>query len=106
MPIQLTTAWDPGQYDPGQTYPRAKIVGFSWRDTYIRVTVDFGDVVDSAWVSGAAQRKEKSYTISGADYDTMVAEVSQTDEVLYAGVKRVLYAWLQTNVAELAGTIE
>lgn len=106
MPIQLTTAWDPGQYDPGQTYPRAKIVDFLWKSTFIRVTVDFGDVSGEDWVSGAARRKEKTYTISGTDYDTMVAEISQTDEALYAGVKRVLYAWLQTNVAELAGTVE
>ena len=108
MPISLTTPWNPGNFDPGKTYVRAKITHFvvSTESEVIRVTVDFGDVVNGEWVSGAAPDKEKSIVIRGADYTAVVADTPQEGETTYDAIKRALYTYLTDNVAELAGIIE
>lgn len=121
MPVLLTTPFDPGDLDPGNTYPRAKIRSFTWKETFeqidggsektelIGVTFEYGDL-DSGqagtWIAGAAT-PQKTYDIVGTDYDDMVAEVANSEEsyVIYAGAKRVLYQWLIDN-GHLAGTIE
>jgi hypothetical protein len=108
MPISLTTPWNPGNYDAGKTYVRAKIlhVNISPESKMIRVVVDFGDVVDGKWVSGKAPDKEKPILIKGADYEAMVADIPQEGEKTYDAIKRVVYAYLTTKVPELAGIVE
>lgn len=108
MPILLTTPFNPGAFDPGQAYPRAKIVLFfdNIANKSIKVCVDFGDIVDGNWGSGAATGKEKTFFISGEAYDTMMSAFPDEGETVYAAVKRLLYEYLTTNVPELAGTIE
>jgi len=104
MPILLTTPFDPGDNDPGQTYPRAKIIEFTWREGLIEFMVQFGDVSGDDWVQGQGG-KPKGFVLTDSDYDAVVAEISLTDELVYAGVKRVLYQWLIDN-GHAAGTIE
>lgn len=113
MPILLTTPWNPGNYDPGKTYPRAKIVTFTnnTERKAIRVTVDFGDEVEGKWVSGVPDRMRgrmgtHGHMIDGSAYDTMVAASPDEGETVYDAVKRLLYAYLVANVPELAGTVE
>jgi len=111
MPIVLNTSWTPSEAHDDGPYLRAKIVELRWIESdtagapRISIWVVFGNVVGGEWVTGGGTSQEV-YTIEGSDYDAIVAELSQTDEPVYAGVKRLSYAWLQTNVARLAGTIE
>lgn len=107
MPILLTTASDPGDNDPGASYPRAQILSFGidTRDKRISFVVGFGDVVDSKWQHGNGVRS-KEFSIEGDDYDTMIEEVSLADEKVYDGAARVMYAWLQANHSRFAGTVE
>ena len=108
MPILLTTPFDPGAFDPGKTYPRAQIIQFtvSPENEDIRVVVDFGDVDDGEWVSGAAREKLNHILIQGADYTAIVADTPEEGETTYDAVKRALYDYLVDNIAELAGTVE
>lgn len=108
MPIVLNTPWNPGQFDPGQTYPRAKIANF-WigiDKPVLKVTVDFGDVVDGKWKSGNAERKEKTITVKGDAFIALIGSAANKDETAYDCIKRLLYNYLVSNVPELAGTIE
>ena len=108
MPILLTTPFNPGAFDAGHTYPRAKIITF-FHDTekeVMRVGIDFGYEVNGTWESGAAENKVKTYTISGEAYDDMVAEDPDPGESVYDAVKRLLYEYLIEEVPELDGTIE
>lgn len=108
MPILLTTPWNPGNFDPGKTYPYAKILTFtqSTENKWMRVAVDFGYMNEGVWSTGSAKDKEKMYTIRGEDYDTMIAAMPEEGEKVYDAVKRLLYAYLVAHVPELAGTIE
>jgi hypothetical protein len=103
----LTTPYDPGDLDPGQTYPRAKIVVQTIRPDQkaIDLTWSFGDVSGSDWIPGAADPGGQESIIE-ADYDTVVASLpTDGSELIYNGAARVLYQWLIDN-GHLAGTIE
>jgi len=111
MPITLTTAANPGDNDPGKTYPKAKIVHFSVNLLQNQITFElgYGDVVDGSWVIGNGVRG-KNFTINSDDYATMIAESAlQTDGAsgyeIYSGAKRVLYQWLIDN-EHISGTID
>lgn len=106
MPLLLTTAYDPGDNDPGQTYPRAKVVAFDWQDDRITFRLEVGDEVGdpAVWTFGPGA-DAKQFILTGADYDAVVAEASLASELIYVGVKRVLYQWLIDN-GHVAGTIE
>jgi len=108
MPISLTTPWNPGNFDAGKTYVRAKITTFAvnLESKILRVVVDFGDMVEGEWVSGKAPNKEKSITIRGEDFDAMLDDTPQQGETTYDAIKRALYTYLTTNVPELAGIVE
>jgi hypothetical protein len=107
MPITLTTPWNPGNFDSGKTYPQAKVVGINIKldIQVIHVIIDFGNTVDGKWQPGAATRKEKVLSISGADFTTMTTATPQSGEDLYAAIKRVVYAYVLQKVPELAGTV-
>lgn len=107
MPILLTTAYDPGDNNPGVTYPRAKILGFSFQQGVIGFSFGYGDLDGGApgtWVKGLGS-PTKSFTIEGSDYDAMVAEIATGGELIYDEVARVLYEWLIAN-GHVAGTVE
>lgn len=107
MPILLTT--------PFKNHPRVRIVRFEYLGpenrilVYIQygddvpVTDDDGNPAGTVW-DGAHDTPAGVYPVAGADYDSMVQEVSLTDEPVYEGVKRVLYQWL-IDEGYFAGTI-
>lgn len=123
MPILLDTPWNPGQYDPGVTYPRAKIVRFEHSDRMdrstqpggvtkqVKVTIQFGDMDVDKWVPGDAQ-KDMSVCIiddpSGTPhpYTDIVTDMPQQGENTYEAAKRALYNYLVNAFSELAGTVE
>jgi len=115
MPILLTTPYNPGSADPGGSYPRAKITGFSidLHAKVIHARLEYGDVVGGSWVRGRAsmepevciENKPSDPGPATTDYDDMVAELPDTDETIYAAAARVLYEYLLANDI-LDGTIE
>jgi len=110
MPVLLTTPWNPGDRDPGHTYPRAQITYLAitpeGANRSIVVSFEYGDMVNAVWVRGAGTTAVE-YRISEGDYDAMIAEeIEEGDnDLIYKGAKRAVYEWL---IAEgfLAGTIE
>ena len=110
MPINLTTAFDPGAYDAGNDYAQCKI---------LRVEVDvvgkrcdilytFGDTPASTFVAGGASRKQR-ITIQNSPgstaFDDLVSQLSLTDESAWDCIKRICYSALQNADAALAGTV-
>lgn len=118
MPISLTTAFNPGNFDSGNTYPRAKIVAIHFLSvqSQLRIKVDFGDVSEGLWVSGGGDKempqKMRHYLIRDdaeaetTDYSDLIADAPEEGETTYEAVKRAVYAYLIDNVAELAGVVE
>jgi hypothetical protein len=122
MPILLTTPFNPGDLDPGKTYPRAKIYSMKWIDqipgeiqpavgvvSNILIELAWGDLVDGApgtWFSGKAAPR-KTFMVAGDDYTTMLQSLITPEDsgLIYAGVKRVLYQYL-IDKGLVAGTIE
>jgi len=108
MSIALTTNFDPGDHDAGQSYSKAKIVdiSISTNSKKIDIIVDFGEEAGDPLVfTRGAGAKRRRFQIEGDDYDTFVAQLSLTDESLYSVFKRLAYAHIQTEDASLAGTV-
>lgn len=110
MPIALTDSFDPGDYDVGQSYPKAKILRFDV-DTVgkrIDMLLGFGEIVEDVWVKGAATKKVR-FSVVDVDGDpafTNLVEQSTLDgETFWDAAKRLAYAHVQTENAELAGTV-
>lgn len=115
MPILLDTPWNPGDADPGQTYPRAKITKFSIEPDRIIsgsmsgsivVDIQYGDNLSGS--SGSWSRGDASpgygWMITGSDYDALVSVTGSSDSI-YNDAKASLYNWLLDN-NHLSGTIE
>lgn len=108
MPIQLTTAFDPGELDVND-YAYAKIEQFIMYPSAKRIEVmtrlgyiDNGVLVYGIPLEGKTVKK---FVIEGEDYDTMVAEESvASGEVYYDEVSRLLYQWL-LDEGHFSGTI-
>lgn len=109
MPVLLTNAFNPGDIDPGHTYPRANIVMQAIRPEIqqIQIEFEFGDMVNGKWVPGAQTPRRMVMVNPGADYTAIVSEEATADEdyLIYAGAKRVLYEYLIAK-GHLSGTIE
>jgi len=115
MPITLTTAYDPGDHDPGNTYPKATIVAMSFEllSETVHVTVQFGDDVSGDWVTGPGAKRRtfiinNNPTATPPDdtiYTDLLATVTLASETVHDAVKRILYDHLQAKYPELAGTI-
>ena len=97
MPILLTTPFNPGDLDPGNTYAEAKIknVYINLHDKCINVAWIAGNTVSGSWVQGAVAQVQDIW-IQDGDYDSIVQEqISGSDNgCIYEGVKRVLYNYL------------
>lgn len=107
MPIQLTNPFNPGDLDPGKTYPEAKIleISINTQAKFIRMSAVCGETVSGIWYGGAQSRIFNAM-VMGEDYDTMILETTTSgeDHMIYAGVKRVLYQYL-LDEGILEGTI-
>jgi len=101
MPIQLDIPFSPGDLDPGNTYPIAKImyVLLNAVDSIIYVTWTYGTEVSGVFTQGTKAPQQQSI-ISGEDYDAMVSTLinEECSGVVYEGVKRILYDYLLDNV--------
>jgi len=109
MPVLLTTPFNPGDMDPGQTYPRANIIFQSIRpeDEVITVQYEFGDVTSGLdWIRGSAS-PVRTVDFSGEDYEYLIDEAAEEEEdfKIYVGAKRVLYEKLMDK-GLLDGDIE
>ena len=107
MPIQLTIPFNPGDLDPGKTYPEAKLIeiNINLQQKMIRLTAVCGEEVSGIW-QGGYMSKTFNVEIKGEDYDTIILEttISGEDHQIYAGIKRVLYQYL-IDEGILEGTI-
>jgi hypothetical protein len=63
MPILLNTPFNPGDNDPGKTYPRCMITGveMDYNANSIILRIEFGDMVGGRWVSGFSARRILSF---------------------------------------------
>jgi hypothetical protein len=113
MPIQLTTAFDPGDLDPEKSYTHVKIVHLehSIVDAFIRLVVARGYLDEGAFVESQIA-KRAIYNIvdegEGTDYTSMVAETVVSGDVgekVYDVNAQHLYQWL-IDKGYYAGTIE
>ena len=96
MPLNLTTAVDPGDLD-NTTYSQVKIISMYHNPitSEINVICEYGNTVSDSWVRGVSQ--PRSYTISGSDYASLLAEMPDEGETVYLAAARVLYEWLVTK---------
>lgn len=108
MPIQLTSAFDPGDAGSG-TLTHVRISDFRVNLDFkqIRLAVKHGTYVESIWTQGIAIRNvtQKDFSIQGDDYTTIITKLTSAADVsIYDEVARELYQWLLDN-EHYAGTI-
>lgn len=114
MYLKLTTPWNPGQNDPGNTYSTIFITQMTDNRTggnfqFIYEAGNFASITDatgntaSAWQKGPGMLSQMA-TVSGADYTaaTLATPIKATDSA-YASIMRILYTKLIN--AGFAGTI-
>lgn len=115
MPIALTAAYNPGDHDPGKTYPQAKIdsIEINVRRKIVAVILSFGDTVDDQFSDGVGAEKKRvlirdddSATPPGTEFTDLMATVTNDGENIYDAIKRIAYAKVQALESSLAGTVE
>jgi hypothetical protein len=115
MPIALTTSFNPGDHDPGASYPRAQIddITISVKQKAVAIVVSFGDMADDRWSEGPGSKKKRivirdtpTADPPGTDFTDLMAEITNDGESIYDAIKRIAYAKLQAVESSLAGTIE
>jgi hypothetical protein len=98
MPILLTNPFNPGDMDPGKTYPYVKLsfIGIYLTNKQISLQWQYGDEVSGVWTPGKIQAPGCMAQIIEEDYDTVIASetVSGDEGVVYDAVRRVLYSWM------------
>jgi hypothetical protein len=111
MVITLTTAFDAGSHDSGQTYPKAKItqLNVDLISKEMRVILQYGDD-SSGWVRGAGSKDILEVIVDDPSvphtkYTDLVDSATNDGELLGAALERLVYAHMQTEYAELAGTV-
>ncbi len=111
MSVLLTTAFDPGDNDAGNTYPRSLVICYETfhEARYINVCVEVGDYVSSVWVKGPGHDQE-TYVINDAAYDsfeTNKVTESEDGHKTLQGMHKDLEQWIIANgPTYLAGTVE
>jgi hypothetical protein len=108
MPINLTTAFDPGDADSGNlTHVRIESLEISLPGKTISFTTRHGTYAGGTWTDGVKVRNvtRKKFTITGDDYDDMIAKTaSGADAKVYDDVAKHLYQWL-IDEGHFTGTI-
>lgn len=104
MPILLTTAFNPGDIDPGKTYAQAKITWYRTHITqmYMEVHCELGNTVEGVWTPGATQ--DYIFPLAGEDFIALCSAVPEEGETVYQTVSRLLYQWL-LDEGKFIGTI-
>lgn len=100
MPISLTSAFDPGDVDPGHTYAKLQIIEFHWSETLLHFRYTYGAYVDNVFVRGAGAPIRDLF-LSGADLTSFMTTNGST----YASVRDALYQYLLDH-SLAAGTID
>lgn len=114
--INLTTPYNPGDLDPGQSYTHARIIEFraALDAKILTICVVYGYLDgESEWVQGKAPIRKVEINNKGSKYDLLIASATTTssDEVqpgdgghkCYIGTGRELYTYLINNVSGYAG---
>jgi hypothetical protein len=93
MPIQLTTAFNPGDVDAGKLYTQAKILSLSVDvlGNMMRVNCSYGYTADGVWVQGVVGHK--SLRIEGQDFGNIMGAIPVDESIASAMVSRI-YQWL------------
>lgn len=97
MTILLTAAFDPGDHDSGNTYPRVMLTDIELRFVHkvAHFTFEFGDVVDGKWVRGEGS-PTKQVSITTAQFNTAFSGENISNKV---------YNWLISS-GKVVGTVE
>lgn len=82
MTILLTTPFDPGDNDDGNTYPRVKLVNVElmFTESVAVFTFEFGDVVDNKWVKGPGANS-KQIILTPAQFNNVFSGENITNKV-------------------------
>ena len=107
MPILLTTPFNPGDLDKGHTYPLVNIVSVHILKEQEKIAIEyqFGSMADGVWTPGPAAPTKQFVVITEDDYAAVVKQAANSGELIYEGVKRVLYQYL-LDKGIVAGTIQ
>lgn len=97
MSILLTTPFDPGDNDPGQSYPRARLISMEvyFPGEFMSFSFEFGDVVNGKWVKGPGSQT-KTINVNKAQFQTVM-----TGENISSKIEQFLI-----SQGLVAGTIE
>ena len=108
MPITLTTAFNPGDFDAGKTYTHAKIVKFAVDIELgaISVTLKFGNVVGGVWTPSVLPGTMLIFAYGSEMWETISEKATNEGESVYECLKRVLYAQVMVDNPALAGVVE
>lgn len=104
MPIQLTTAFNPGDLD-NTTYQQVKIPLYitDVLGKNLQIIYQYGNTIDGVWQPGQAGPR-RQVTVTGQDYIDIIAELAEENETVYEAVSRILYQYLLDKEI-VAGTI-
>jgi hypothetical protein len=93
MPIQLTTPFNPGDFDTVQ-YSKLKIMTFTvmLRESWMELIVEYGNIVDNVWVPG--KKTVPAILITGSDYTALIQDTPNEGETVYEAVQRCLYQYI------------
>ena len=107
MPLLLTTPYNAGDLDGSLTHVKITQFGLNPDEGLIDLVTRMGIIDDGNWVYKVAVEGKtvRRFTISGEDYNTMVAaESAAAEEVYYNKVSNLLYQWL-IDKGHFVGTI-
>lgn len=104
--IQLSSAYNPGDTDPGRTYPHAKIAAYHiYPDSnHIQVYPQYGsgNLSSSYWNPGSVFLGSKD--ISDSEYTALISSASLVGELPFVASDRILHKWL-IDSGHVSGTL-
>lgn len=115
MHIVLSSSFNPGDMDPGVTYPHFKIVNVSINTSYsgsadwlssmynpTSISCQYGEVeeVSGSWVAGV---KTVNYNITGSSLEAIFNATASLSESVYNAFVRNTYDWLLDG--RISGTL-
>jgi len=102
MPIQLASAFNPGDFDAGTSYAQLAIESFKLQAGSLELTMHYGNTVSGAWERGASS-EQMNLTVIDPDLATLIASAP----AIRTGsdpVPSEFYQWLIDN-GHYSGTI-